>query len=615
MRNKLLFVFVFLFLLVALMSGASAAPTAAQGAIYKLTLLHTNDQHGHWEPMVVSEVSQGGIARRATVVKKVRGEVTNVLLLDAGDICQGTLYFVQYKCQERRELYNLVGYEVVTLGNHEFDYGPKNLADNFLTGAKFDVVLANLDVSAEPTLAGKFPPYVIKTVGGEKIGIFGMITDDLPTNSNAGTNVKMKDAVQTAKDMVAELTKQGANKIILLSHRGYPADYALVGKVDGIDVIVGGHSHTLTGDPAKLDKTLGAPQWPYPLALTTPNGGRTLIVQVFEYGRLLGRLDLNFDDKGTVVGWGCDPIFLDKSIADDAPVAQKLTELAKPLADLMKQIIGKTAVDLDGERTSVRAKETNLGNLITDAMLWATARDKTQIAITNGGGIRTSIKAGDISYGTVLETLPFGNRLMAFDLTGADVLAALENGVSQSHDMNLSRGRFPHVSGIKFTADVFKPVGARVSDAQVGNVKDGFKPLDPKATYRVVTNDFMAGGGDGYTAFLKGKNPYGGDVPLDQALMDYLKANPNVAPKVEGRITLLGTPAAAATPTPAVTATPVPPTATEVLPTVAPTVAPTPAPTPTPPPAAGVDSTTLIVVVVIIAIAVGVYLYMRQRKA
>ncbi len=566
MRTKLLFLCVVLFALATLVVGA---PAQAQTSGYKLTVLHTNDNHGRWEPVVVSNVSQGGIARRVTLVKKLRAENPNTLLLDAGDISQGTLYYVQHRGQEGRDFYNLVGYDVITPGNHEFDLGVKTLVDSFMTGAKFAIVVANVDFSGEPLLAGKVPAYVIKTVGAEKIGLFGLALDDLPTATNAGPNIRMKDSTQAAKDMVAELTKQGVNKIVLLSHRGYQADVALAAKVDGIDLIVGGHTHTLLGDPAKLDKTLGAPMGPYPTVIGTPNGGKTLVVQNFEFGRNLGKIDLTFNDKGEVAVFEGHPVFVDKNLADDPDAVKKLDEFAKPLADLKKQIIGKTAVDLDGETRTMRNRESNLGNLVADAMLWSTAYDKTQLAMANGGGIRRSVKAGDISYGDVLEVLPFGNRLVHFDLLGADLVAALENGVSQIYADGSSGGRFPHVAGFKFSADLSKPVGLRVTDVQIGNAKDGYKPLDRNATYRIVTLDFMANGGDGYMIFTKGKNPNGGDVQLDQALTEYIKAtNGPVNPKVEGRITLTGTPPAAPT---------IVPTATPATAASAPTATPTPA--------------------------------------
>ena len=190
--------------------------STAESEPYKLTILHTSENHGHWDPVEISKVSQGGIARRATLVKKVRAEVGNSLLLDSGDISQGTLYFTQYKDTEGRDFYNLLGYDAVVTGNHDYDLGPKLLADNFLSGAQFSVVVANMDFSRQPLLAGKIPATVVKTVGGEKVGIFGLVTNETTVTSSPGPNVTMKNTKQAARDAVAELSRQGVNKIILL---------------------------------------------------------------------------------------------------------------------------------------------------------------------------------------------------------------------------------------------------------------------------------------------------------------------------------------------------------------------------------------------------------------
>ncbi len=516
----------------------ATSPTTAS-VPYKLTILHTSENHGHWEPVDISEVSQGGIARRATLVKKLRSEYANVLLVDSGDISQGTLYFSQYKGTAGRDLYNLLGYDAVVLGNHEFDAGIKLLADNFINGARFSIVLANVDFSDEPILASKIPAFVVKTIDGEKVGIFGLVTDELTVTSNVGRNIKMIDTTQAAKDTVTELTRLGVNKIILLSHLGFPADQQLANKVDGIDVIISGHDETLMGDTARLDPSLGKPTSHYPMVVNSPSGSWTLIAHAFSWGRLLGQLNLVFDNGGEITSWNGEPIFVDKNIPDDPVVSQKLNDLKKPLDDLKKQVIGKTAVDLDGQRGIVRNQESNLGNLVVDAMLWATKLDNTQIAFANGGGIRASIQAGNISYGQILEALPFGNRLVQFDLAGADVLAALENSISKIEvDAEASSGRFLQVGGLKFSADLRKPVGSRVTEVLIGTRESGFNPLEKTSVYRIVTLDFMFNGGDGYTMLQNGKNVRGGDVPLEQVLIDYIKTNSPISPKEEGRITL-----------------------------------------------------------------------------
>ena len=340
----------------------SPGPTTATPAAgpYNLTILHTSENHGHWAPVEVSKVSEGGIARRATLVNEVRSEVPNTLLLDSGDISQGTLYFSQYKGAEGRDFYNLLGYDAIVTGNHDFDLGPKVLAENLVTGAKFSVLAANVDFSKEPALSGKIQPSVIKTVGAEKVGIFGLVTEETAVTSSPGPNVKFMDPTQAARDTVAELSRQGVNRIVLISHLGFPADQELAAKVPGIDVIVSGHTETLMGDPAKIDASLGKPALPYPVSVNNTSGGRTLIVHAFTWGRLVGRLNLVFNPAGELVSWDGEPVFVDKKIADDPVIAQKLADLTKPLDELKKQVIGQTMVDLDGRRATVRNQESNL---------------------------------------------------------------------------------------------------------------------------------------------------------------------------------------------------------------------------------------------------------------
>ena len=484
-------------------------------------------------------MSEGGIARRATIVNRVRAEAPNTLLLDSGDISQGTLYFMQYKGTEGRDFYNMLGYDAVVTGNHDFDLGPQALADNLLNGAKFSVVNSNMDFTAEPALVGKIQPTIVDIVGGEKVGIFGLVTTETAVTSSPGPNVKMIDPEQAARDAVKALSEKGVNKIILLSHLGFPADQELASKVSGIDVIVSGHTETLMGDPAKIDSSLGKPTLPYPVSINGTSGP-TLIVHAFTWGRLVGRINLVFNSAGVLTGWDGAPIFVDKNVAEDQAVAQKLVELTKPLDELKKQIIGQTLIELDGRRSIVRNQESNLGNMVADATLWATSRDRTQIALVNGGGMRASIPAGDVSIAQVMEALPYGNRLVQLDLKGSELVAALENGVSAiDPDPEKSAGRFLQVAGLKFTADLSKPVGSRVTEVMIGTPVSGYAAVDSSATYRVVTLDYMVAGGDGYGMLVKGQNIRGGDVPEEQAVIDYIRTHSPVGPQVEGRIAVI----------------------------------------------------------------------------
>ena len=512
----------------------SFTPTAWADGPITVTILHTNDTHAHLESFEPwGQPVQGGIARRYTAIQQVKAEGGNVILVDAGDAFQGTLFFNQWQGEEEAYFMNALGYQAMAVGNHEFDSGPAALA-NFIQQANFPVLSANVDTSAEPELADLIKATAILEIGGEQIGLFGLTTEDAAFISSPGDNVVFNDAITSAQAAVAELEGQGINKIIALTHQGYSADLALAAAVDGIDVIVCGHSHTLLGS---MEDAAGA----YPTVATSPNGGTVLIVSAYEWGKYLGRLDVTFDADGKVESYEGAPIFIDESIAEDEAIAADVATYAAPIEDLKATIVGQATVDLDGTRELVRSQETNMGNLICDAMLWKTAVEGTQICIQNGGGIRASISPGDVTMGQVLEVLPFGNQIATFGLTGADVWAALENGVSEFEEQ---AGRFPQVGGLKYTFDPGQEAGSRIVSVEVKNADGSYAPIDLGAVYKLVSNDFMRGGGDGYDMFADNAiNAYDSGAVLADAVAEYIGANSPVSPAVEGRITQVEAPA------------------------------------------------------------------------
>ena len=519
-------------MLIALM--LSFVPVAwAEGPI-TVTILHTDDTHAHLEPFEPSgQPLQGGIARRYTAIQQVKAEGGNVILVDGGDAFQGTLFFNQWQGEEEAYFMNALGYQAMAVGNHEFDSGPTALA-NFIQKANFPVLSANVDASAEPALAGLIPAYTVLEVAGEKIGLFGLTTEETVFISSPGPNVVFKDAAESAKATVAELEAQGINKIIALTHLGHNEDLTLAAAVDGIDVIVGGHSHTLLG-------SMEGAKGPYPTVVTSPAGDTVLIVHAYDWGKYLGRLDVTFTADGKVESYSGEPIFIDESIAEDAAIVADVAQYAEPIETLRATVIGQAAVDLEGTRELVRSQETNLGNLICDAVLWETAAENTQICILNGGGIRASIPAGDVTMGQVLEVSPFGNQIATFGLKGSDVWAALENGVSQFEDQ---AGRFPQVGGLKYTFDPSQAVGERIVSVEVKNADGSYGPIDLGAVYKVTSNDFMRGGGDGYTMFAdNGIDAYDAGAVLADAVAEYIGAHAPVSPAVEGRITKVEAPA------------------------------------------------------------------------
>ena len=468
------------------------------------------------------------MARRYTAIQQVKDRGGNVILVDAGDAFQGTLFFNQWQGEEESHFMNALGYQAMAVGNHEFDLGPAGLA-SFVQQADFPVLSANLDASADPDLGGLIKAYTVLDVAGEKVGVFGLTTPDTALISSPGPNVVFGDAIDAAQAMVAALEGLGINKIVALTHLGYSVDQKLAAAVDGVDVIVGGHSHTPLGN---MEGTQG----PYPTVVTAPAGDPVLVVTAYDWGRYLGRLDITFSPDGKVEAYTGEPIFIDESTPEDTSIAADVTQYAQPLEELKNQIVGQSAVDLQGDRGLVRSQETNLADLICDAMLWKSASEDTQICILNGGGIRASIPAGDVSMGHVLEVLPFGNQIATFGLKGSDVRAALEHGVSDYEEQS---GAFPQVGGMRYTFDPNQPVGSRITSVEVRNADGGYSPIDPGAVYKVTSNEYMRNGGDGYDIFVTNAiDPYDGGALLSDAVAEYIGAQSPVSPATEGRIAI-----------------------------------------------------------------------------
>jgi 5'-nucleotidase/UDP-sugar diphosphatase len=513
-----LFVLVTLVLPVGLLPGVQAQDEET----FALTIMHTNDTHAEHAPG-----GDGGVARQLTVVKQIRAEGGNSLLLDAGDRFTGTLFHQQYKGQDNVQIMNLLGYDAMTLGNHEFDNGDEVLAA-FIDGLNFPVVSANIDFSASDVLAGKVAPYVVLDVGGEQIGVVGLITPETAILSSPGDELVFSDDLAgMAQAAVDELTGEGVNKIILLTHIGYYADVALAPALAGVDIIVGGHSHTLESN------LYSGAEGPYPTELESASGEPVLVVTAASKNEFLGRLDVEFDAAGVLADWDGDVILLSQYITPDPDMDDLIMELAAPIEELKNTPVGEAAVFLVGDRAVCRVEECNLGNLIADAMRENTGAD---IVLQNGGGIRADIPDGPVTLGQVLTVLPFGNLISTMSLAGADVWDALENGVSQVEE---GAGRFPQVSGLRFSWDGSKEPGSRIVSVDVLNAETGeYEPLDLEKVYFVATNDFMRNGGDGYSMLAENAmNPYDFGSPLDAVVADYIAANSPVAPEVEGRIT------------------------------------------------------------------------------
>ncbi|HEV7435087.1 MAG TPA: 5'-nucleotidase C-terminal domain-containing protein [Pseudorhizobium sp.] len=518
---------------IALFAGTALAD-------YELNILHINDLHSRIEAInkydstcSEEEASKnecfGGIARVKTAIDTRRGELqdANLLVLDAGDQFQGSLFYSMFKSGPIADFMNGIRFDAMAIGNHEFDDGPEELM-KFIDASDFPIISGNTIAAEGSPVAGKFEPYIIKEMGGQKVAVVSVLATDTDETSSPGDQIRFEDEVDYLKKAVADLEGQGINKIVLLSHVGYTRDKEIAAAVDGIDVIVGGHSHTL------LSSTDEKAAGPYPTLVKNPGGTDVPIVQAYAYSKYLGDLKVVFDDNGVVKSAEGAPQLLDSSVVPDAGYSAKVEELGQPLEELKRKVVGSTKEVIVGDRDVCRVEECSMGNLVADAQLDRVKDQGITISIANSGGLRASIDAGEVTMGEVLTVLPFQNTIATFQLKGTDLRAALENGVSQIEEV---AGRFPQVAGMKYSFDKSRPAGERIVDVQVKE-GDDFVPLDPEKTYGVVTNNYVRGGGDGYETFATSAiNPYDFGPNLEQAVADYLSANNPYEPFTEGRVT------------------------------------------------------------------------------
>lgn len=507
-----------------------------------LHVLHINDFHSRIEPInaydstcsaedAAENKCFGGAARVAAKIAELRSELEaageKVIVLDAGDQFQGSLMYSTYKGAVEAEMMERIGFDAMAVGNHEFDDGPEGLG-GFLDKVTFPVVSGNIDVSASNVLGGRVQDAVILDVGGERVGIVSALATDTPETSSPGPTVVFSDVIESLRADVAALEGAGVTKILALTHVGYGKDQEIAAAVPGIDAVVGGHSHTYLSatDPERAG--------PYPTWVSQEDGTLVPVVQAYAYSKYLGHLELTFDAAGKLVYAGGDTILLDASVTPDPAIAARIAELAGPIEELRARVVAETSAEIDGSRDTCRARECAMGNLVAEAMLDRVKDQGVTIAIQNGGGLRASIDAGPVTMGEVLTVLPFQNTLSTFEVTGADVVGALENGVSQIEE---GAGRFPQVAGLRYTFDPAAPAGARVSDVMVRGAGDAWVPIDPAATYGVVSNNYVRGGGDGYKVFVTAANAYDFGPDLADVTAEYMAVNGPYTPFTDGRIT------------------------------------------------------------------------------
>lgn len=475
----------------ALLAGAALAKPV------ELTILHTNDTHDHLESFDSPKAKDvGGVARRATLFKQVRGAKKNVLILDAGDVFQGTPLFTFFEGEPDYMTMEQAGYDAIAVGNHDLDNGLANLQRQakHLSHPPLSVNLVGKDGQL------LFPGYRTFERDGLKIAVIGVIGINAyeAIAEDRRKDVFVLDPIPVLKQVVGKLRRE-SDLVVVVSHSGHEEELEMASKVPGIDLIVGGHSHT------KIEK---------PVAVA--NGDRqTLVVQAFQWGEYVGKLDLTVD-AGRIQSYTGELLPVTAKYPPDPTVQATVDRYATQIAAKMNQVVGASAVEFLNSRKAMG--DAPIGNLIADTLR---AQTGTDIGIMNSGGIRASLPKGPITRGMVFSMLPFENRLVTFTADGQLVKELVDFAAAR-----LGKSGSLQISGLAFT----------VRGGQVAEIKVGGKPLDPKRVYTVTTIDYLANGNDGAGIFKKVKELRATGVLVRDAFFNYMKDHPTLQTPEGGRI-------------------------------------------------------------------------------
>lgn len=520
-----------LFLALSLAQGGCSPArhaSPAEGAL-SLTILHTNDTHSHiaginkyGNACFDDTDCRGGLARIATAIRTAKSQNDNVIALDAGDQFQGTLFYSVNKWPMLAELDQHMPYDAMTLGNHEFDEGCLELT-RFLAALPFPVLAANLKPAKGcPMLKGNYTPYTLLTVRGQKVAVVGIANNEVVSLAAACPRTFFEDTAACLQRTVRDLEAQGVKHIIALTHIGLPEDRKLARSVDGVDIIVGGHSHSYLGPDSE--------EGPYPIIERSPSGQPVLVVTAKRAAQYLGELNVIFDAQGVPLRWNGGARELAAPETRDAETSALVQKYAASLDEFRNHKVGSHHLSLPDGIDACREDDCLGGSLIADAMLEYARPFGGQVALCNGGSVRAALPSGDISRGDLLSVIPFGNTLVMREITGERLLAALEHGVSEEGGQG---PRLLHTAGLRYVVDAARPAGSRIVRAEILNEKDTGTPLDRKARYVIVTIEYLARGGDAYE-MLKDSKVIPSPEPIDITVVeDYLKKH-SPLPQPEG---------------------------------------------------------------------------------
>lgn len=489
--------------LLLLPSAQTFAQKTDDDCAVRVTLLQVNDVY---QFLPVERGTEGGLARLSTLRKEIKQQSPNTLFLLSGDTISPSVESITYKGRQMIDAWNQIGLDYSVFGNHEFDFGPVVLRER-VAESNFKWLGANvIDKKTGKTFADT-PAFVIREFQGVKVGLFGITLPETKITSSPGPDVEFRNSCETAKKVIGQIKDAGARTIIALTHLSLKEDKELARCAEGIDIIIGGHEHTL---------------------LQSSSAG-TPIFKMTADGREMARVDLNIDAKsGRVQSIDWDVIKVNKDVKEDPEFAvvtkkyeAKIKELSRP--------VGRTRVALDARSAENRTRETNIANFVADSFRRATG---AELALMNGGSIRadTVITPGALTMRDVLSILPFNNELAVIELKGSLLVEALENGVGRTAP-GAEPGRFPQVSGFQYTFDASLPAGQRIKSVTVAG-----RPLDPERTYTLVTTTYIANGGDGYDVLMQATRVPRPKLIDSDALRRAIVAAKIIAPRVEGRI-------------------------------------------------------------------------------
>jgi 5'-nucleotidase len=504
--KKLLYVY-----LILLLSVFAVNAQKKEDCLVKVTFLHVNDVYSF---MPVDGGERGGLGRVLTLKKKFVAENPNTIFTMGGDTLSPSVESRTYKGQQMIDAWNAVGLDYAVLGNHEFDVKTDVLLQR-MKESKFQWLGANVVDKKTNKIFADTPPFVIREIGGVKVGIIGFLLPETKQTSSMEENLEVTDFCQTAKKYVKQMRKQGAKTVVGLTHLAMSQDKQLA-KCADFDLILGGHEHSLLQS----------------------SSNDTPIFKMTADARELGKFDL-FINKTTgkleQMDWEIVPV---TNKIEDAPEFASVVDKYKDLLQKLAEPIGRTSEILDALSFSNRNKETNVGNFIADSYRNATGAD---IGFVNGGSIRADLiyNVGTLTKRDVLSILPFNNPIVKVEISGKILRQILEHGVARSAEES-EAGRFPQVSGLKFTFDITKPAGNRVTEIIVEN-----EPLNDSKNYTLATSDFIVSrGGDGYTMFKDAKVLIKAeDAQKDSEVFEKaIRQSPNatISPKLENRITRIG---------------------------------------------------------------------------